>query len=183
MNARFTVNTHTKKGIVVDGKGETKKRKVSRNRTNASECRNGVDIMAKTVMSKAAARNIAALVIGEGMEYEDAATHEGVKASREDWCKVMATTYTAPKVTKKRVAADGVIGEVMQALRDKGVQSVKLAQMNEIAKLKGYKFAGTSLVNAGVRAGELVRIPTTKGNIYKLVEFVTESDRNFINQQ
>lgn len=183
MNARFTVDTHTKKSIVIDGKGETKKRKVSRNRTNASECRNGVGIMAKTVMSKAAARNIAALVIGEGMEYEDAATHEGVKASREDWCKVMATTYTAPKVTKKRVAADGVIGEVIQALRDKGVQSVKLAQMNEIAKLKGYKFAGASLVNAGVRAGELVRIPTTKGNIYKLVEFVTESDRNFINQE
>ena len=139
--------------------------------------------MAKVVMSKAAARNIAALVIGEGMEYEDAATHEGVKASREDWAKVMATTYTAPKVTKKSVAADGVIGEVMQALRDKGVQFVKLAQMNEIAKLKGYKFAGASLVNAGVRAGELVKIPTMYGNVYKLVEFVTESDRNFINQQ
>ena len=139
--------------------------------------------MAKTVMSKAAARNIAALVIGEGMEYEDAATHEGVKASREDWAKVMATTYTAPKVTKKGVAADGVIGEVMQALRDKGVQSVKLVQMNEIAKLKGYRFAGASLVNAGVRAGELVKIPTMHGNIYKLAEFVTESDRNFINQQ
>ena len=139
--------------------------------------------MAKVVMSKAAARNIAALVIGEGMEYEDAATHEGVKASHEDWCKVMATTYTAPKVTKKSVAADGVISEVMQALRDRGVQSVKLAQMNEIAKLKGYKFAGASLVNAGVRAGELVKIPTMHGNVYKLVEFVTESDRNFINQQ
>lgn len=139
--------------------------------------------MTKTAMSKVAARNIAALVIGEGMEYEDAATHEGVKASREDWAKVMATTYTAPKVTKKSVAADGVIGEVMQALRDKGVQSVKLAQMNEIAKLKGYKFSGASLVNAGVRAGELVKIPTMHGNIYKLVEFVTESDRNFINQQ
>lgn len=139
--------------------------------------------MAKTVMSKAAARNIAALVIGEGMKYEDAATHEGVKASREDWAKVMATTYTTPKVTKKSVAADGVISEVMQALRDKGVQSVKLAQMNEIAKLKGYKFAGASLVNAGVRAGELVKIPTMHGNVYKLVEFVTESDRNFINQQ
>lgn len=139
--------------------------------------------MAKKVMSKAAARNIAALVIGEGMEYEDAATHEGVKASREDWCKVMATTYTAPKVTKKSVAADSVIGEVMQALRDNGVQSIKLAQMNEIAKLKGYKFAGASLVNAGVRAGELVKIPTMHGNVYKLVEFVTESDRNFINQQ
>lgn len=139
--------------------------------------------MVKTAMSKAAARNIAALVIGEGMKYEDAATHEGVKASREDWAKVIATTYTAPKVTKKSVAADGVIGEVMQALRDKGVQSVKLAQMNEIAKLKGYKFAGASLVNAGVRAGELVKIPTMHGNVYKLVEFVTESDRNFINQQ
>lgn len=55
--------------------------------------------------------------------------------------------------------------------------------MNEIAKRKGYKFAGTSLVNAGIRAGELVKIPTMNGNIYKLVEFVTESDRNFINQQ
>lgn len=139
--------------------------------------------MAKVVMSKVSARNIAALVIGEGMEYEDAATHEGVKASREDWAKVMATTYTAPKVTKKSVAADGVIGEVMQALRDRGVQSIKLAQMNEIAKLKGYRFAGASLVNAGVRAGELVKIPTMHGNVYKLVEFVTESDRNFINQQ
>lgn len=139
--------------------------------------------MAKVVMSKAAARNIAALVIGEGMEYEDAATHEGVKASREDWAKVMATTYTAPKVTKKSVAADGVISDVMQALRDNGVQSVKLAQMDEIARLKGYKFAGTSLINAGVRAGELVKIPTMNGNVYKLVEFVTESDRNFINQQ
>lgn len=139
--------------------------------------------MAKTVMSKAAARNIAALVLGEGMEYEDAATREGVKASREDWCKVMATTYTAPKVTKKSVAADSVINEVMQALRDKNVQSVKLTQMNEIAKLKGYKFAGASLVNAGIRAGELVKIPTMHGNIYKLTEFVTESDRNFINQQ
>ena len=139
--------------------------------------------MAKTVMSKAVARNIAALVIGEGMKYEDAAAHEGAKASHEDWCKVMATTYTAIKVTKKSVAADGVIGDVMQALRDKGVQSVKLAQMNEIAKRKGYKFAGASLVNAGIRAGELVKIPTMYGNVYKLVEFVTESDRNFINQQ
>lgn len=133
-------------------------------------------------MSKAAARNIAALVIGEGMEYEDAAKREGVKASREDWANVMATTYAKPKATKKSVAADGVIGDVMQALRNKGVQSVKLAQMNEICKLKGYKFTGISLLNAGVRAGELVKIPTTKGNIYKLVEFVTESDRNFINQ-
>lgn len=139
--------------------------------------------MAKTAISKAAARNIAALVIGEGMEYADAAAREGVKASREDWVKVMATTYTTSKVTKKSVAADSVIGEVMQALRNKGVQSVKLAQMNEIAKLKGYKFAGASLVNAGVRAGELVKIPTMHGNVYKLVEFVTESDRNFINQQ
>ena len=139
--------------------------------------------MAKTVMTKAAARNIAALVIGKGMKYDDAAAHEGVKASREDWCKVMATTYTAPKITKKSVAADEVISDVVQALRDKGVQSVKLAQMNEIAKRKGYKFAGTSLVNAGIRAGELVKIPTMNGNIYKLVEFVTESDRNFINQQ
>jgi len=183
MKARFTVDTHTKRRIVIDVKGKRKKEKFPTNSTNASECRNGVGIMAKTVMSKAAARNIAALVIGEGMEYEDAATHEGVKASREDWGKVMATTYTAPKVTKKSVAADGVIGEVMQALRDKGVQSVKLAQMNEIAKLKGYKFAGASLVNAGVRAGELIKIPTMHGNVYKLVEFVTESDRNFINQQ
>lgn len=182
MNARFTVDTHTKRRIVIDVKGKRKKR-VSHNRANASERRNGVSIMAKTVMSKTAARNIAALVIGECMEYEDAATHEGVKASREDWAKVMATTYTAPKVTKKSVAADGVIGEVMQALRDRGVQSVKLAQMNEIAKLKGYKFAGASLVNAGVRAGELVKVPTMRGNVYKLVEFVTESDRNFINQQ
>lgn len=182
MKARFTVDLYTKRRKVLVVKGKRKKR-VSHNRTNASECRNGVGIMAKTVMSKAAARNIAALVIGEGMEYEDAATHEGVKASREDWAKVMATTYTAPKVTKKSVAADGVIGEVMQALRDKDVQSVKLAQMNEIAKLKGYKFAGASLVNAGVRAGELVKIPTMHGNVYKLVEFVTESDRNFINQQ
>lgn len=157
------------------------KRKVSHNRTNASECRNGVDIMAKTAMSKAAARNIAALVIGKGLEYEDAATHEGVKASREDWCKVMATTYTAPKVTKS-AAADGVIDDVIQMLHDRGVQSVKLAQMDEIAKLKGYKFAGTSLVNAGVRSGKLVKIPTMHGNVYKLAEFVTESDRNFINQ-
>lgn len=139
--------------------------------------------MAKKVMSKAAARNIAALVIGEGLEYEDAATREGVKASQEDWCNVMATTYTSPKVTKKRVAADKVISEVMQALRDNNVQFVKLAQMNEIAELNGYKFAGASLVNAGVRAGELVKIPTMHGNVYKLVEFVTESDRNFINQQ
>ena len=139
--------------------------------------------MAKTVMSKAAARNIAALVIGEGMEYEDAATHEGVEASREDWCKVMATTYTAPKVTKKSVAADSVIGEIMQALRNKGVQSVKLAQMNEIAKIKGYSFAGSSLVNAGIRAGELVKVPSMHGNVYKLAEFVTEFDLNFINQQ
>lgn len=139
--------------------------------------------MAKVVMSKAAARNIAALVIGEGMEYEDAATHEGVRASREDWAKVMATTYTVSKATKKSVAADRVIGKVMQALRDKGVQSVKLAQMDEIAKRKDCKFAGASLINAGVRAGELVKVPTMHGNIYKLVEFVTESDRNFINQQ
>lgn len=182
MNARFTVDLYAKRRKVLVVKGKRKKR-VSHNRTNASECRNGVSIMAKTVMSKASARNIAALVIGEGMEYEDAATHEGVKASHEDWCKAMATTYTAPKVAKKSVAADGVIGEVMQALRDKGVQSVKLAQMSEIAKLKGYDFAGTSLVNAGIRAGELVRIPTIHGNVYKLVEFVTESDRNFINQQ
>lgn len=182
MNTRFTVDLYTKRRIVIDVKGKRKK-KVFHNRTNASECRNGVGIMAKTAMSKAAARNIAALVIGEGMEYEDAAAHEGVKASREGWAEVMATTYTVPKVTKKGVAADGVIGEVMQALRDKGVQSVKLTQMNEIAKLKGYKFAGASLVNAGVRAGEFVKIPTMHGNVYKLVEFVTESDRNFINQQ
>lgn len=183
MNARFIVDLYTKRRKVLVVKGKQKKRKVSHNRTNASECRNGVSIMTKTAMSKAAARNIAALVIGEGMEYEDAATHEGVKASRDDWANVMATTYTTPKVTKKSVAADAVIGEVMQALRDKGVQLVKLAQMNEIAKLKGYKFAGASLVNAGVRAGELVKIPTMRGNVYKLVEFVTESDRNFINQQ
>ena len=181
MEARFTVDTHTKKSIVIDVKGKRKKEKfptIARTQVNAET----ELVMAKVVMSKAAARNIAALVIGGGMEYEDAATHEGVKASREDWTKVMATTYTAPKVTKKSVAADGVIGEVMQALRDKGVQSVKLAQMNEIAKLKGYKFAGASLVNAGVRAGELVKIPTMHGNVYKLAEFVTESDRNFINQ-
>lgn len=183
MKARFTVDTHTKRRIVIDVKGKRKKEKFPTNGKGERPSRNGVGIMAKVVMSKAAARNIAALVIGEGMEYEDAATHEGVKASREDWAKVMATTYTAPKVTKKSVAADGVIGEVMRALRDKGVQSVKLAQMNEIAKLKGYKFAGASLVNAGVRAGELVKIPTMYGNVYKLVEFVTESDRNFINQQ
>lgn len=182
MNARFTVDLYTKKRKVLVVRGKRKKR-VSHNRTNASECRNGVGTMAKTVMSKVAARNIAAMVIGEGMEYEDAAAREGVKASREDWTKVMATTYTASKVTKKSVAADGVIGEVMQALRDRGVQSVKLVQMNEIAKLKGYNFAGTSLVNAGVRAGELVKIPTTHGNIYKLAEFATESDLNFINQQ
>lgn len=183
MNARFTVDLYAKRRKVLVVKGKRKKRKVSHNRTNARECRNGVGIMAKTVMSKAAARNIAALVIGEGMKYEDAATHEGIKASHEDWCKVMATTYTAPKFTKKSVAADGVISDVMQALRDKGIQSVKLAQMNEIAELKGYKFAGASLVNAGIRAGELVKIPTMHGNVYKLVEFVTESDRNFINQQ
>lgn len=183
MNARFTVDLYTKRRKVLVVKGKRKKRKVSHNRTSASECRNGVGIMTKTVMSKAAARNIAALVIGEGMEYEDAATREGVKASREDWCKVMATTYAAPKVTKKSVAADSVIGEVMQALRDKGVQSVKLAQMNEIAKLKCYTFSGASLVNAGVRAGELVKIPTMHGNVYKLAEFVTESDRNFVNQR
>lgn len=183
MKARFAVDTHTKKSIVIDVRGKQRKEKFPTSSKGERPSRNGVSIMAKTVMSKAAARNIAALVIGEGMKYEDAATHEGVKASREDWAKVMATTYTAPKVTKKSVAADGVIGEVMQALRDKGVQSVKLAQMNEIAELKGYKFAGTSLVNAGVRAGQLVKIPTTHGNIYKLAEFVTESDRNFINQQ
>lgn len=183
MNARFIVDLYTKRRKVLVVKGKQKKRKVSHNRTNASECRNGVGIMEKAAMSKAAARNIAALVIGEGMEYEDAATHEGVKASRDDWEKVMATTYITPKVTKKSVAADAVIGEVMQALRDKGVQLVKLAQMNEIAELKGYKFAGASLVNAGVRAGELVKIPTMHGNVYKLAEFVTESDRNFINQQ
>lgn len=183
MKARFTVDTHTKKSIVIDVKGKRKKESFSQLARTKRPSGNGVSIMAKVVMSKAAARNIAALVIGEGMEYEDAATHEDVKASREDWCKVMATTYTAPKITKKSVAADGVIGEVMQALRDKGVQSVKLAQMNEIAKLKGYMFAGASLVNAGVRAGELVKIPTMHGNVYKLAEFVTESDRNFINQQ
>ena len=183
MKARFTIDLYTKRRKVLVVKGNEKKEKFPTNSTNASECRNGVGIMVKTVMSKAAARNIAALVIGEGMEYEDAATHEGVRASLEDWAKVMATTYTTPKVTKKRVAADGVIGEVMQALRDKGVQSVKIAQMNEIAKFKGYELTGTSLVNAGVRAGELVKIPTMHGNIYKLAEFVTESDRNFINQQ
>lgn len=183
MKARFTVDTHTKRRIVIDVKGETEKEKLPTTSEGERPSRNGVGIMAKVVMSKAAARNIAALVIGEGMEYEDAATHEGVKASHEDWTKVMATTYTAPKVTKKSVAADSVIGEVMQAFRDKGVQSIKLAQMNELAKLKGYKFAGASLVNAGIRAGELVKIPTMHGNVYKLVEFVTESDRNFINQQ
>lgn len=182
MKARVTVDTRAKKSIVIDVKGKRKKKSFPQLARTKRPSGNGVSIMAKTVMSKAAARNIAALVIGEGMEYEDAATHEGVKASREDWAKVMATTYATPKVTKKSVAADGVIGEVMQALRDKGVQSVKLAQMNEIAKLKGYKFAGASLVNAGVRAGELVKIPTMHGNVYKLVEFVTESDRNFINQ-
>ena len=139
--------------------------------------------MTKTVMSKAAARNIAALVIGEGMEYEDAAKHEGVKASREDWVKVMTTTYAKPKVTKKSVAADAVIGEVMAALRAKGIQSVKLSQLNEVCKAKGYKFTGITLVNAGTRAGEIVKIPTMHGNIYKLAEFVTESDRNFIDQQ
>ena len=183
MNARFTVDTHTKRRIVIGVKGKRKKKSFPQTSEGERPSRNGVSIMAKTVMSKAAARNIAALVIGEGMKYEDAATHEGVKASREDWCKVMATTYTSPKVTKKSVAADGVIGEVMQALREKDVRSVKLAQMNEIGQLKGYKFAGASLVNAGVRAGELVKIPTMHGNIYKLVEFVTESDRDFINQQ
>lgn len=164
-------------------KGNGKKKSFPQLARTKRPSRNGVSIMAKVVMSKAAARNIAALVIGKGVKYEDAATHEGVRASREDWAKVMATTYTAPKATKKSVAADGVIGEVMQALRDKGVQSVKLAQMNELAKLKGFRFAGASLVNAGVRAGELVKIPTMHGNVYKLAEFVTESDRNFINQQ
>lgn len=183
MNARFTVDLYTKRRKVLVVKGKRKKEKFPTTSEGERPSRNGVSIMAKTVMSKATARNIAALVIGEGMEYEDAATHEGVKASCEDWAKVMATTYTAPKVTKKSVAADSVIGEVMQSLRDKGVQSVKLAQMNEITKLKGYKFAGASLINAGVRAGELVKIPTMHGNVYKLVEFVTESDRNFINQQ
>lgn len=183
MNARFTVDLYTKRRKVLVVKGKRKKEKFPTNSKGERPSRNGVSIMAKTVMSKAAARNIAALVIGEGMEYEDAAKHEGVKASREDWVKVMATTYAKPKVTKKSVAADAIIGEVVAALRAKGIQSVKLSQLNEICEAKGYKFAGITLVNAGTRAGELVKIPTMHGNIYKLAEFVTESDRNFINQQ
>ena len=68
VNARFTVDLYTKRRKVLVVKGKRKKENFPTNSKGECPSRNGVSIMAKTVMSKAAARNIAALVIGEGME-------------------------------------------------------------------------------------------------------------------